>query len=150
MSRKDLPMTTFISYSPNDGALASRIANVLRQEGLGVWLAQEQILPGDNWAVSVGNALERADAMVLLLTPHAVRGSNIPLDLGYALGKQELSGRVVPVMVGEDDQFAPGEVPWVVNHLGVIRFRSNPSDLQLRAVAQAVRVIRPAAQLQPA
>ena len=143
-------MQVFISHSPIDSMLAARVAKVLKGAGLGVWLADERILPGDNWAEVVAAGLEKSDAMVILLTPDAIRGSNIQLDLGYALGREEFSGRVIPVAVGEADDFAPDDIPWVLRRMRIIRVPSTPNDAELHSIAQALYAVADRPALQPA
>ncbi|MBD0305339.1 MAG: toll/interleukin-1 receptor domain-containing protein [Nitrospiraceae bacterium] len=61
-------MNVYLSHSKSDRYLAKEIASYLKaQRGMDVWLPEEQLLPGDNWAAKVGSVLEDADAMVVLL-----------------------------------------------------------------------------------
>ncbi len=51
--------------------IARQLAHRLSDAGLKVWIPEDEILPGDNWAKKVGQALEESDLMVVLVTPQA-------------------------------------------------------------------------------
>ena len=59
----------FISHAEVNAEAAEQLAEGLRSESLDVW-TYAMIGPGENWAAQVANALEQADAMVVLLTPN--------------------------------------------------------------------------------
>ena len=107
-------MKVFISHSFTDTKLAKRVADTLREAGFQVW-DDTQILPGENWAESIGKALNESDAMVVLLTPSSIRSSNITYEVGFALGKYKYKDRLIPVIAAPAEQFESGEIPWVFN-----------------------------------
>jgi hypothetical protein len=108
-------MNVYISHSDKDSPLARAVARVLEDAGMQVWDAS-RILPGENWAEATANALRRADAMVVLLTPESVRSKYVQSDVGFALGRADFKDRVVSVVAGP---FAAldNEVPWVLKKL---------------------------------
>lgn len=53
-------MNVFISYAPSDRDIADSLADTLSECGLEVWQTDEHVLPGENWAKKVGEALEEA------------------------------------------------------------------------------------------
>ena len=62
-------MNIFISYAPGEEDLASHLATRLHDAGHEVWYSGRRVLPGDNIGREVGSALERADAMLVLVSP---------------------------------------------------------------------------------
>jgi hypothetical protein len=60
-------MQVFISHSSKDKPIARQLAHRLSEAGLKVWFPEDEILPGDNWAKKVGQALEESDLMVVLI-----------------------------------------------------------------------------------
>lgn len=118
-------MKVFLSHSPRDAGLARDIAGGLRREGLAVWLADEEIFPGDNWAERVSQALKECDAMVALITPDAGASSNVQWELGFAMGNKAYRKRVIPVLVGDDTHRPPGNVPWILERFRVVRLDSS-------------------------
>ena len=94
-------MKVFISYAQQDAALAGRVAEALQGDGLEVWNAERNLLPGDNWAAEVGRALEESEAMVVLLTPEAIGSRWVMREMDYALGAKNYRNRLIPVVVGD-------------------------------------------------
>jgi len=103
-------MNVFISHSNHDNVLAQKIARVLQEQGLEVW-DERSILPGDNWAGKIAEALDKSEAMVVLLTPHAIASEWGPPRHRYALGEERYRKRLVPVVVGE---LSEETVPWIL------------------------------------
>ena len=106
-------MKIFLSHAPKDGTLAHQLAELLVQGGFTVWLSEDQINPGDNWAKVTGDALEEAELMVLLLTPSAMKSESLRQNLEFALGSRKFEGRFFSVLVGPT--WAVGEdAPWIL------------------------------------
>src|SRR5438034_4085576 len=106
-------MKVFISHSLKDLGLARTIAKGLNKEGLDVWLAENEILPGDNWAERVSNALKECDAMVALLTPDALDNANVQWEMGFALGNKAYRQRLIPILLGNNgESSANHSLPW--------------------------------------
>lgn len=136
-------MKVFISHAFTDSKLAKRVADTLREAGFQVW-DDTQMLPGENWAKSLGKALDESEAMVVLLTPSSVNSSNIAHEVGYALGKQEYKGRLIPVIAAPSEQLYPEEIPWVFNlqQFQMIRVPNLEEDEKgLKKIAQALKAI---------
>lgn len=136
-------MKVFLSYSQRDALLARNIADGLRREGLTVWAPGEEILPGDNWADRVSQALKECDAMVALLTVNTPPSSNVQWEIGYALGNKAYSHRVIPVLVGSEAQSPAQAVPWILERFRVIRL-SEPGQTD-KAVHEIVETLAAAA-----
>jgi hypothetical protein len=116
-------MHVFLSYMPQNTALAFRLADALKEKGLLIWLAEKgtwqprlsdfgreglaemEVHTGDNWAEKTSQALQECQAMVALLTPEALVSDRVFQDIGFALGSMNYRQRVIPVLVG-----SPGEV----------------------------------------
>jgi len=99
----------FLSYGHDEHAsLAVRIRDDLRKRGHKVWFDEERLLPGHDWNVLTEQGLEdlTADkansAVILLLTPHAVRRPD-----GYCLNEVARAVarglRIIPVMVVDSE-----------------------------------------------
>jgi hypothetical protein len=106
----------FLSYAHQDRARALKLADVLRSEGLNVWSDQE-ILPGANWAAELGDALESAHAMVVLLSPDATSSREVMMDMAYALGAKHLQDRLIPVYIRPTKG-----APWILGSLPSVRY----------------------------
>lgn len=132
-------MKVFISYSHSDEKLAKKVASILQDSGLDVWESWREIMPGDNWAAKISQELEGSDAMVVLLTPEALRSREVISEIEYALGEKNYSNRLIPVFVGPQEKLDGAGLPWILKHLGAIRI-PNPDkeEESIREVAQAL------------
>jgi hypothetical protein len=119
-------MKVFISHA-NDGSEAARaLAASLRREGFQVWLAQEEILPGDNWAEAVSQALKESQAMVVLFTPEALAASNVRWEVGFALGSPNYRDHVIPVLLGP---ILPEAIPGVLRRYALQLKEMDPNQV---------------------
>lgn len=129
-------MKVFISHSSKDEALARRIADVLKKEGLEVWDDRE-IFPGDNWAAKVAKALDESNAMVVLLTANGIASRSVRQDVSYALGEKRFKQRLIPVVVGSAEQKSGENFPWILKYLKPVRLAESDNDEEdLKQIAQ--------------
>ena len=113
-------MKVFISHSYTDDPFVRKVAAGLEKVGLEVWDATREILPGDNWADKVARALEESEAMVVLLTPDALRSNWVSWEIQYALGEQSYRNRLISVIVGDLEELPEENVPWILRRLQMI------------------------------
>lgn len=106
-------MHVFITHAAKDAVLARRLKDRLQEAGLTSWLEEDEIGPGDNWAKQIGEALESADAMIVLLSPGAAASDNVKRDVQYAIATPRFKDRLLTVFVGRraaDDR----NIPWIL------------------------------------
>jgi len=108
MNMKHDVKNVYLSFSRRDERTAIRIAKELRSLGFVVW-DDFQIAAGANWAVQVAEALERADAIVLLISPEYLASQWAQREIEYALSTAKYKGRVIPVMLRPTR-----DVPWIL------------------------------------
>lgn len=87
----------FISYSSAERELADGVCAGLEERGLRCWIAPRDIPPGRAYAEAIVEAIETADAFVLLLTASANESEHVFRELELATASAR---RVVPVLVG--------------------------------------------------
>ena len=132
-------MKVFISHSHTDSALAARVSEALRDDGLEVWDPDADVLPGDNWAEKVAQALRESQAMVVLLTPAAVDSPYVRRDMEYALGAKRYSNRLIPVAVGAREQLPADSIPWIVRHMPWVELEDSESGFpEVKPIAEAI------------
>ena len=132
-------MQVFISHSHTDAPLAARISNALEESGLKVWDPDRDLLPGDNWAGEVARALEESEAMVVLLTPAAASSPYVKREIEYALGAKNYSNRLIPVVVGDPDQFRAGDIPWILRQMPWVGLEDGEANLpKVEPIAEAI------------
>jgi hypothetical protein len=105
-------MKVFISHSHADDSLAYQVVETLNKAGFDVW-DERQIMPGENLAARMGDALEQSEAMVVLLTPAGLQSKEVQSEIGYALGNKNYSGRVI-------------SVPWILRRFPMISLSESP------------------------
>lgn len=66
-------MKIFISHAREDQNWADKLIRQLETFGMRAWDPARDLLPGDNWAIKQGEALQRADVMIVLLPPQSAQ-----------------------------------------------------------------------------
>jgi len=131
-------MQVFLSYNPSDKKVASDLAKGLSKFGYHVWFADQDLLPGDNWSLGIGKALEEADSMVVLVSPASAKSQWQSREVQYALASPQYQGRVVSVLVPPMNRIPSHSVPWILNKLTVIASGKSVSETSKR-IAKALR-----------
>ena len=75
----------FISHATANAAFAHRLANDLRAEGWGVWIAPDSIRPGEKWMEAIDRGLETSGVFVVALTPAAVASRWVRTETNAAI-----------------------------------------------------------------
>lgn len=133
-------MKIFLSYSMKDLALASKIGADLQSAGLEIWDAHREILPGDNWAEKISDALKESEGMVVLLTPDALDSLTVRREIEYALGSQAYERRLIPVVVGDLGQLPQQKIPWILRRLKmVVLAEEEPDEKHIEQIAAALK-----------
>jgi hypothetical protein len=139
-SRQGMFMKVFLSHTASDDKLAQQFAAILENEGYEVWDDERDLMPGENWLGAMSRALEEAQAMVVLLTPNALRSTSVRREIEYALAKQSYNRKsVIPVLVGDAEHLPMEDVPWILRQLQVVKVRG-PEGVEegAREVVQAL------------
>jgi hypothetical protein len=78
----------FICYSSRDKPVADAVCAVLEAEGVRCWIAPRDILPGVDWGESIIDAINEAQAMVLIFSSNAnAAQSQIKREVERAVNK---------------------------------------------------------------
>ena len=132
-------MKVFISHAYTDDPFVRKVAAGLEEVGLEVWDATREILPGDNWADKIAQALQESEAMVVLLTPDALLSSPVRWDIQYALGEQNYRNRLIPVLIGDPENLPKENVPWILRRLQMIDMNEYVEEEEgINQIAQAL------------
>jgi|SRR5215213_7239934 len=134
-------MNVFISHSHTDSSLVKKIAAALENEGLTVWDAETEILPGDNFAEKISEALKASDAMVVLLTPESLKSKWTQWEIQYALGNKSYDRRVIPVLVGSEENISSESIPWILRKLQMIRLsKPEQAEEEINQITEALKL----------
>jgi uncharacterized caspase-like protein len=99
-----VPRHVFLSYAREDMAEVDRLAQALQAEGLSVWIDRKGIQSG-NWKERVADGLNRARAVVVLLTSAAFASPAVRKELAFAAKKK------VPIIPVQLEQIPDKLVP---------------------------------------
>jgi len=129
-------MKVFISHADVDETFARKVVAGLEEAGFEAWDASREILPGDNWAAKIARALQESEAMVVLLSPDALRSGSVRREIDYALGEQRYSNRLISVLPKELNE---EKVPWILRHLRMIQLGEDVKEEEgIHQIAQAL------------
>lgn len=133
-------MQVFISHSWKDNALARKLTTFLEEAGFQVWDTFRNELPGDQLAEMAANALDKSQAMVVLLTPESVQDPWVRSEIEFALGNKNYAWRLIPVLVGDPGNFQDDQIPWILRKLQMV-FLPEPEngDIQLKQIAEVLK-----------
>ncbi|MEN3334435.1 MAG: hypothetical protein V7641_3800 [Blastocatellia bacterium] len=135
-------MKVFITYSSEDELVAKKVADTLKAAGLDAWYDKYEIMPGENWAEKIAQGLKESTAMVVLLTPNALKSDQVGWSIDYALGDHAYNWRLIPVLLGSPEEFQNNNFPWILRRLKSITLpdRGN-SEEGLKQIAQALKEV---------
>jgi hypothetical protein len=92
------PKQVFISHAHEDAELTHRLAGDLQQQGWRVWIAPDNIAPGEKWVDAIGRGLDGSGVFVLVLTPAAVASKGVQSETSIAIELQhEGQLQIVPL-----------------------------------------------------
>lgn len=77
----------FMSYVEKDSVLAEAIALGLEGLGFTTWFYERDSLPGTPWLTQVGTEIERAGAVVLLISRRSLASKQVTSEIDYARSK---------------------------------------------------------------
>lgn len=93
----DMPFV-FVSYARADRERVSQVVDELKKLGIETWIDSQQLVAGESWQRSISDALRRATALLVFISPESMSSSWINMELEQALA----SGvRVLPVLLRE-------------------------------------------------
>ena len=122
------PRRVFLSYAQSDRHLAETLARDLTVAGFAVWSDQE-VMPGDNWARKVGEALDESEAMVVIVSPAAAKSEWVRREVEFALGSPRYAGRLIPIVAKPTD-----EMPWILDRLRPVAIKKNAGEVSQQVI----------------
>jgi len=62
----------FISYAPEDQAIAKRLYNDLKNAGVELWFDEASLLPGQNWEFEIKRAIKESTFFLALISSKSI------------------------------------------------------------------------------
>lgn len=88
-------MSIFISHVEENRATAEAIAQGLQEAGYEAWTYESSAVPGPTYLSQVINAIERASAMILVISPESLGSHQVAREIEAA---HELDRPIIPVL----------------------------------------------------
>ncbi len=123
----------FLSYARHDRNQARTVSDTLKAAGIDVWDAAESVTPGENWARSIGNALENCNAMVVLISPEAMKSDDVKREIEFALTAPNFADRVLPVLIKEAK-----DAPWILRNFQYLPWKKNVGELIVQRLQASI------------
>jgi hypothetical protein len=113
----------FISYSRKDQETTNQIVARLKERGFPVWIDHEGIKGGKLWRVEIVEAIDNADAFVLMLSPNSAASDNVrkEVDLAESSNRKIFPVLLAPVALPPQLRYQLAGIQW-------IDYFSNPEE----------------------
>lgn len=113
----------FISYSRKDQETTNQIVARLKERGFPVWIDYEGIKGGKLWRVEIVEAIDNADAFVLMLSPNSAASDNVrkEVDLAESSNRKIFPVLLAPVTLPPQLRYQLAGIQW-------IDYFSNPEE----------------------
>jgi hypothetical protein len=117
--RAGRPREIFLSHASANRPFAARLAAALDYARLRVWYSSTSIVGARQWHDEIGEALQRCDWFLLVLSPASVRSPWVKRELLFALNDRRFENRIVPVKYRECDW---KRLSWTLDAIQIVDF----------------------------
>lgn len=126
----------FVSYAADTKPLAEELTRALEQAGMHTWVDFKDLVPGQAWQSELERALDRADSILVLVSPNSRATPRQEAEWSTVLAKvwSDTGKRLIPVVVGDDE--AP---PFLRRYVPV---RIDPETNPSAWIEQVVRTLQ--------
>ncbi|MGZ3617692.1 MAG: toll/interleukin-1 receptor domain-containing protein [Ktedonobacteraceae bacterium] len=76
----------FISYHHEDADSAENLMNKIKGAGFDSWVDSENLRAGEEWQVSIDQAIKSAFALIVIMTPNAQASEYVTYEWSFAWG----------------------------------------------------------------
>ena len=97
LAQRGAPGHIFISYVEEDSDVALQIASALEAKGYGTWYYERDSVPGPAYLAQMGEAIEQAQAVVLIISPRSVGSNQVTTEVVRA---HEANKAFIPLLNG--------------------------------------------------
>ena len=94
----------FLSYAADDAHVAEKLAKLLEEDGINVWLDKAAIKPGDNWVAAITNAIQNTTTFIPIISSASSRSHYISSEIATAIAakSQDPRRKIIPVLIDRD------------------------------------------------
>jgi TPR repeat protein/serine/threonine protein kinase len=132
-----LPHTVFVSYSNDDGAIASAVCSALEAEAIRCWMAPRDVQGGRPYSGQVTQAIREARVLLLILSKASNRSKQVLREVERAAHCQThlLTFRIEAIAPGDDLAYFLRADHWVDG------FRPFPPSEHFKVLIQHIRAL---------
>lgn len=121
------PNEIFLAHANQDRGFTIQLAEDLRRHGVSTWYSERNIGGARRWLAEIGEALERCDWMIVILTPAALKSDWVYDEVAFALGERRYRNRVIPFVVKKCE---PKKLIWALANVQAINARPYENGLR--------------------
>jgi hypothetical protein len=92
----------FVSYSHKDKPVADAVVAGMENRGIRCWFAPRDITPGSSWGEAIINAIEGSRIMVIILSGHSNRSSQVVREVERAVANNVI---IIPFRIEDMQPF---------------------------------------------
>ena len=100
----------------------TRLADVLTRHGIKIWYSETNLRGAQLWHDEIGDALQRCDWFIVVLTPNAVNSIWVKRELLFALQEQRLHRKIVPILYQSCNHI---QLSWSLGSMQMVDYRAN-------------------------
>ena len=123
----------FISYSTEDSDFADLVKMKLKEEGIDVWIDQDELNAGEEWRNEIDLGISNSDALLLILTKASHGSPYVTYEWAYAIGRKK---RIIPMLYKATEVHPRLSV---YQHLDFTQQRKGPWDKLFSQIKQAIK-----------
>src|ERR1017187_9616896 len=136
----------FISYSPQDQAMAERLHADLQVRGLRVWFAPEDLKIGDRFQERIEESIRLYDKVMIVLSDASVQSRWVEREVNAAREREDRESRTVLFPIRIDEAVMKAQQPWAADirrsrHIGDFS-RWKDHDAYTKAFERLLRDLR--------
>ena len=98
-----LSRSVFISHSSSDKSFVHKLADVLKKNGLIVWVDENELRIGDDFWMKIQNAIYENDHLIMIISKKSIRSSWVNKEISIAEKVESETSRKVLIPVLIDD-----------------------------------------------
>jgi hypothetical protein len=87
----------FISYAEEDSNLVLEISKALETAGFNTWYYERDSIPGHSYLLQTSEAIERAEAVILIISLHSIRSYQVTKEIVAAFEAEKV---FIPILYG--------------------------------------------------
>lgn len=123
----------FLSYSSEDGEAAQTLGRVLEAAGIRCWIAPRDVIPGQDYAEAIVDAIDQCAIFVLLLSSRSNESPHVRREAERAASKGK---RMVPLRI---ENIAPSKaIQYFIGSSHWLDAISPPYEPKFQVAAQAI------------